>query len=168
MEVCISSLPASPQTHNSTNFKSDGTITQRIAEQLTDGYILGIDSSPAMIAAAVVQFGNTPFAQLRYKDFDASTLFEEVERQERAVEQRALMGAIETEILDLTPGAYTKIFSNAALHWYVSSPLSVASIRLFFPGLRSEVVRSSNHPLHLISSSHAGYPSESCSRRTRG
>lgn len=133
MEVRVSSLPASPQTHTPTNFKSDGIITRRIAEQLTDGYILGIDSSPAMIAAAVVHFGNTPFAQLRYKEFDASTLFEEVERQERATEQRALMGVIENEILDLTPGAYTKIFSNAALHWYVSSLLFVASLRLFFP-----------------------------------
>ena len=97
----------------SSNLMVDGILTQRIAEQLTNGQILGVDASEKMIEAAdaLAKSKDTSAAQLQYAVLNCATLFDVVGNKE----------------LGMAPGAYTKIFSNAALHWYVQ--LSLSSLR---------------------------------------
>lgn len=86
------------------------------------------------LAISPAYFKNTPFSQLRYRLFDAVWLADCVDWEEQRAEERARAGVLETDIIDLAPGAYTKIFSTACFHWYVCfSSLSPADLfRLFF------------------------------------
>ena len=111
---------------------TDGILTQRIAELLTDGAIYGIDASPAMIEAAKSpeKFKDTPRSQLKYDVLDATKLLESMTTHTHAeLTKDQLADCIENEVLDVMPGTYSKVFSNAALHWYDSLPLvTLASV----------------------------------------
>ncbi|RUM41186.1 MAG: SAM-dependent methyltransferase [Desulfocapsa sp.] len=69
----------------------DGKITAEIAEQLPEGEVLGIDSSPDMIALARKHFPQSNHPNLSFELADASHLL--FEKQ------------------------FDLVFSNAALHW---------------------------------------------------
>ena len=69
----------------------DGKITAEIASCLTNGSVIGIDSSEAMIALAQRKFSTDVFPNLQFRQGDANRLTFENE--------------------------FDVVFSNAALHW---------------------------------------------------
>ncbi|KAI9744410.1 MAG: hypothetical protein M1818_001939 [Claussenomyces sp. TS43310] len=75
----------------------DGILTQQIAQSLTTGHIHGTDASPSMIRSAQQ---NASGLNTTYAVHDATT-----------------------SLTAPAPGAaYTKVFSNAALHWILRAP----------------------------------------------
>lgn len=71
----------------------DGKITAEIARRLPDGFVLGIDSSPDMIAFALQNFSLDKSPNLAFQVMDAREL-------------------------NFT-GEFDVVFSNAALHWVI-------------------------------------------------
>lgn len=97
----------------------DGVLTRRIAEQLKDGtgIIWGIDSSPAMIEAAEQHAPDGPIYHRRhgYSVMDATKLFDYLQCTGLTALGRQELGIVDS--LQPVEDRYTKIFSNAALHW---------------------------------------------------
>lgn len=96
----------------SSNNHTDGILTHEIASSLSSGSILGIDSSPSMISTALSSLPSSSPASFRVLD------------------------ALDLSALSTPNGSatlYTKIFSNAALHWILAAE---ATRRQFFVDVR--------------------------------
>ncbi|KAL5611688.1 hypothetical protein BROUX41_000734 [Berkeleyomyces rouxiae] len=89
----------------------DGILDEQFVQILKQGSgrLMGLDSSPAMIAAA-----------------------RELVQDEKAQFQVADCGQLDS-LAGITTGIFTKVFSNAAMHWILSPPPARAS---FFRGVR--------------------------------
>ena len=100
---------------------TDGVLTRKIAEQLKDGtgIIWGIDSSPAMIETANHHVPDVAISNRRhgYSVMDATKLFDYLQGTDLSVLDRQKLGIDDSS--QLIDDRYTKIFSNAALHWSV-------------------------------------------------
>ncbi|KAF2146437.1 uncharacterized protein K452DRAFT_336570, partial [Aplosporella prunicola CBS 121167] len=79
----------------------DGPLSARLAALVPHGRVLGLDSSPAMIAAAGQTHAHT---NCSFRVADCARL--------------------RTEAPDLLNGTWDTVFSNAALHWILRAPAS--------------------------------------------
>ncbi|MGD1043718.1 MAG: methyltransferase domain-containing protein [Bacteroidota bacterium] len=80
----------------------DGKVTTEIASYLSNGSIIGIDSSEAMIALAQSKYSTGVFPNVRFQHADASSLKFENE--------------------------FDVVFSNATLHWIIDQRLVLQGI----------------------------------------
>lgn len=69
----------------------DGRLSVDLARQVPNGFVLGIDSSPEMIAHARAAYPETTHPNLRFRQMDAASI--------------------------ALPAEFDIVFSNAALHW---------------------------------------------------
>jgi trans-aconitate methyltransferase len=104
-----------PKLHLTTDSESlldlgcgDGKITAELATALTNGRVVGVDSSKEMIALANKNFPATEHPNLCFQVMDARQL--------------------------TFRGEFDRVFSNAALHWIVDQP---AVLRGVYGSLRS-------------------------------
>lgn len=115
-------------------------LTRKIAEQLKDGtgIIWGIDSSPAMIETARHHVSDGPVSHHRhgYSVIDATKLFDYLQCTDLTALNRHELGIVDS--LQPVEERYTKIFSNAALHWFVPAvpplPFLVSTLPLLLSG----------------------------------
>lgn len=123
-------------------------LTRKIAEQLKDGsgIIWGIDSSPAMIETAKHHVSDGPISHRRhgYSVIDATKLFDYLQCTDLTALDRHELGIVDS--LQLVEERYTKIFSNAALHWSVL--IVPPSPRMHSPSRANWAPQGSTQSLH--------------------
>ncbi len=83
----------------------DGRLSARLAGRVAEGSVLGIDSSPAMVALASERWGRAP--RLVFRQMDAQALGED----------------------STLAGRFHLVFSTSALHWMADHPQVLAGMR---------------------------------------